>query len=80
MSSTDRAPRELHHEPKAVMWAREKAGLSQASLGRECGLSRSLISEIEAGTRSATPENLLKIASALNCPVVFLERKRQVTA
>jgi hypothetical protein len=32
--------------------------------------------EIESGWRSATPSNLLKIAVALNCPVLVLERKR----
>jgi transcriptional regulator with XRE-family HTH domain len=78
MSNPDRAPERLNQEPQAVTWAREKAGLSQAQLARECNVARSLISEIEAGTRNATPENLIKIARALNCPVVFLERKREM--
>lgn len=78
MRNTQRAPERLHHEPEAVTWAREKSGLTKAGLARACGFSRSLVSEIEAGTRNATPENLRKIARALNCPVVFLERKREV--
>jgi hypothetical protein len=32
--------------------------------------------EIESGWRSATPANLIKIAGALNCPIVALECKR----
>lgn len=34
------------------------------------------MNEIESGWRNATPANLRKIADALNCPVVLLERKR----
>lgn len=32
--------------------------------------------EVESGWCSATPANLAKIAEALNCPIVVLERKR----
>jgi hypothetical protein len=38
------------------------------------------MNEIESGWRSATPANLMKIADALNCPVVMLERKRNGTS
>lgn len=78
MTNPERAPLRLHHEPTAVQWARGKAGLSQSELARECGYSKSFICEIEGGTRNAGPAVLLKIAKALNCPVVFLERKREV--
>jgi transcriptional regulator with XRE-family HTH domain len=70
----------LNHEPDALRWAREKAGLTQTALAERTGLARTLIVEIEGGTRNATPENLLKLAEALNCPVVVLERKREPTA
>ena len=43
-----------------------------------CGVTRSLITEIENGTRNATPAMILKLAKALNCPKVVLERKREV--
>ena len=75
-----RAPLRLNHEPDAVRFARKKAGLTQTALAELTGLSRTLIVEIEAGTRSATPANLTKIAEILNCPVVFLERKREPEA
>lgn len=66
----------LDHEPEAVTYAREQAGLTKTQLADACKVSLSLISEIEAGTRNATPTMLNKLAKALNCPRVVLERKR----
>jgi transcriptional regulator with XRE-family HTH domain len=40
-------------------------------------VSKSLITEIENGTRNATPPMIRKLAEALNCPRVILERKRE---
>jgi transcriptional regulator with XRE-family HTH domain len=76
-SRTRSRPRKLHQEPEAVTWAREKAGLTKRALARTVGVSEQLVGEIESGWRNATPANLARIAEALNCPVVFLERKRQ---
>jgi transcriptional regulator with XRE-family HTH domain len=59
-----------------VRWAREKAGLTKRALAETIGISEQLMGEIESGWRSATPANLKKIADALNCPLVALERKR----
>jgi transcriptional regulator with XRE-family HTH domain len=69
-------PERLHQEPEAVTWAREKAGLTKRALARQVGISEQLMGEIESGWRSATPANLSRIADALNCPLVVLERKR----
>lgn len=69
-------PRQLNQEPAAVTWAREKAGMTKRSLADAIGVSEQLVGEIESGWRSATPANLEKIAYLLNCPQVFLERKR----
>ena len=66
----------LDHEPEAVEYARRKAGLTKTQLAQRLGVSLPLISMIEKGTRNATPELLLNMAEALNCPVVILERKR----
>lgn len=71
-----RRPSRLNHEPEAVTWAREKSGLTKRQLADLVGVSEQLMGEIESGWRSATPAKLIKIAGALNCPVVFLERKR----
>lgn len=74
-SSRKSAKHPLDHQPEAVKWAREQAGLTKTQLAKELGVSLSLISEIEAGTRNATPANLNRIAGALKCPRVALERK-----
>jgi transcriptional regulator with XRE-family HTH domain len=71
-----KAKQPLDHEPEAVTYARQKAGLSKTELAGRLGVSLSLISQIETGDRNATPAMLLRLADALNCPVVVLERKR----
>ncbi|WP_329174383.1 helix-turn-helix domain-containing protein [Streptomyces sp. NBC_01477] len=77
MSARQRTrPSRLHHEPEAVTWAREKSGLTKRALADLVGISEQLMGEIESGWRSATPANLIKIAEALNCPIVALECKR----
>jgi transcriptional regulator with XRE-family HTH domain len=68
----------LDHEPEAVIYARVQAGLTKTQLAGMCGVSLSLISEIESGTRNATPAMIIKLARALNCPRVVLERKREI--
>ncbi|MBD0735289.1 helix-turn-helix domain-containing protein [Streptomyces sp. CBMA29] len=70
-------PGRLRQEPEAVTWAREKAGLTKRALAAKVGISEQLAGEIKSGWRNATPANLNRIAEALNCPVVVLERKRQ---
>ncbi|MFJ2957073.1 helix-turn-helix domain-containing protein [Streptomyces sp. NPDC087270] len=71
-----RATNRLYQEPEAVTWARKMAGLTKRALAQRVGISEQLMGEIESGWRSATPANLIKIAEALNCPRVVLERKR----
>jgi transcriptional regulator with XRE-family HTH domain len=66
----------LDHEPEAVTYAREKAGLTMTELADRLGVSLSLISQIESGDRNATFAMQMKLAEALNCPRVVLERKR----
>ena len=66
----------LDHEPVAVTYARVQAGMTKTELAQACRVSLSLISEIESGTRNATPAMIIKLANALNCPRVVLERKR----
>lgn len=57
----------MNHEPDAVIYARERAGLTQLELAERCGISQQLVSKIEAGTRNATPTVLNRMASELNC-------------
>lgn len=78
-STTRKRPKDpLDHEPAAVTYARDQAGLTRTQLAEACGVTVSLISEIEKGTRNATPAMIIKMAAALNCPRVVLERKRDV--
>ena len=70
----------LDHEPEAVTYARQKAGLTRTALAKHLGVSLSLISQIESGDRNATPAMLIRLADALNCPLVVLERKRSTAA
>jgi transcriptional regulator with XRE-family HTH domain len=67
------------HEPAAVIYAREKAGLTKADVARELGVTLSLISQIESGKRNATPAMIRRLAQVFNCPVVILERKKYAT-
>lgn len=77
MAGPRKAPKDpLDHEPEAVTYAREKAGLTKTALAAALGVSISLISEIEGGTRNATPALQIEMARILNCPRVVLERKR----
>jgi transcriptional regulator with XRE-family HTH domain len=65
----------LHHDPAAVTWARKAKRWRQRELAAAVGISVSLMSEIESGSRNAGPDLLYRIAEALNCPVSMLERK-----
>jgi transcriptional regulator with XRE-family HTH domain len=69
----------LNHEPEAVTYARENAGLTKRELAKACGFSEQLMGEIESGRRNATPAKLRLIAAALNCPIVVLQAKRVTT-
>lgn len=69
----------LNHEPEAVVYARKKAGLSQAAaleLLKPIIRSPGHLSEIESGKRNATDAVLQRMAAIYNCPLVVLERKR----
>lgn len=80
-SSDERAPAELREIATNVTIGRARAGLSQAALAAEAGLSRSAISDIE---RAASPDpsfrTLLRIANALGISVgaLFVSTTRGV--
>lgn len=78
MPKTPRRPRRrpLNQSPEAVRWARSRTGYRQIDLARAVGISRSYMSEIESGERSAPPDVLARIAEQLNCPISMLERPR----
>lgn len=67
----------LDHIPEAVRYVREQAGLTQTQLAAMCDTTQGHISEIETGSRNAPPPLIKKLATAMNCPRVILERKRE---
>lgn len=66
----------LDHAPEAVTWARTEAGLTMTQLAAEAGVSLSLISEIEKGTRNAVPALIETMARILGCSPDQLKRKQ----
>lgn len=75
----------LNHEPEALAWAIRKSGYTQTELlaaltAAGSPVSKGQLSEIVKGTRNCRQPLLEAIAKALNCPVVALERKRDVAA
>jgi transcriptional regulator with XRE-family HTH domain len=66
----------LDHKPDAVKRARERTGLTRTEVARQLGVSLSLISEIEKGTRNATPAMILRLSDLLNCAPDTLRRRR----
>lgn len=69
----------FNHNPEAVTKARDDAGFSKTELARGLGVSQSLISEIEGGTRNAREDLLERMAEFLSCDVADL-RAEQVPA
>lgn len=65
----------LDHDPESLVWARKQAGVTQRWVAQQLGVSPGHMSEMEAGTRNATPANISKIAKLLGCPRVVLVRK-----
>ncbi|MFE7497581.1 helix-turn-helix domain-containing protein [Streptomyces albidoflavus] len=57
---------------RLIRHARQRAGVTQEHLGRQAGLSRGSITNIEAGTQMPPLYRLARIASALNVQPVEL--------
>ncbi|MFC0546894.1 helix-turn-helix domain-containing protein [Kutzneria chonburiensis] len=76
MPTTKKSPVRLHHDPEALRWARLAKGWKQQELARELGILPTTLCQMEAGTRSAGPRLLPKVAAILGCPISILEAKR----
>lgn len=63
------------HEPAHLTWIREARSVSKSQLAVAIGKSAALITELENGTRNATPEVLSRLADFLGCPISMLERR-----
>lgn len=65
----------LDHEPGAVIKARENAGMTRVQVARAIGVSAGLITEIEKGTRNATPARIEQMAEVFGVSPDQLKRK-----
>lgn len=54
---------------KNIKRLREAANMSQLELAEAVGVTRSMITQIERGTKSCTMQLGAAIAEALNCPI-----------
>jgi len=59
----------LNHRPARVTRAREAAGLTKTQLAEKLACSLSLVSEIEGGSRNASPARLELMAVVLEVPI-----------
>lgn len=74
MPKTSRPRRKapVEHDPRALRQARIRAGWMQGDLAREIGISQSVLSEAESGTRGISPKVRAGLAKVLSCdPITF---------
>ena len=55
-----------------------RAGMSQAELAEQLGLSREIISYLENGTRQPTLEQLHRVSAYFGCPVVYFYSDQKI--
>lgn len=67
--------RPLNHKPAEVRRARERLGLTRKQVADVLHVSPSLITEIEKGTRNATPAMILRLAPVLRVKPDTLRRR-----
>jgi transcriptional regulator with XRE-family HTH domain len=76
-----RAPtKPLNQDRAAITKQREDARLTKYRLAKILGCSRSLITEIEGGTRNAAPDLLTRMAAVFGCPVANLQASPATTS
>lgn len=63
--------------PARLRAARERAGLSQGQVAKLLGMQRPTISEIEAGRRKVTAEELARFGDIYNASVSWLLNEQQ---
>lgn len=63
----------LNHLPKALRWLRLASGLKQCDVANSAGVSASMLSGYEKGTRTPSLESLVRILSALDTGLAELE-------
>lgn len=69
----------MNHVGKLVKGAREAAGLESQALAEKIGLSRSAMSQLEAGNRSVKADEVVSIAQALGISPLALLKPESLT-
>lgn len=64
----------------ALRWAREDAGLSQAALARQLGVSQQAVAKVEHPDANPTVDTLLRVAAALGMSLTLDRRAARVRA
>ncbi|WP_433701837.1 helix-turn-helix domain-containing protein [Nocardiopsis sp. CA-288880] len=62
----------LNHRPSRVTEARTAAKLTKTELSEKLRCSLSLVSEIESGSRNASPQRLERMAEVLGVEISYL--------
>ncbi|HEX7631288.1 MAG TPA: helix-turn-helix transcriptional regulator [Lacunisphaera sp.] len=78
MTTSERAsePTKLtFHDPAEVRLRRKRAGLSQRQLANKAKITAAHLCNIELGKTEASPPVLQRIAKALGCRVIDIERR-----
>jgi transcriptional regulator with XRE-family HTH domain len=65
------------HDPTALAWLRERAGLTHYALAQACGTTSDQIRALETGGAVADDDQIRMLARALGCPSSTLERSRR---
>lgn len=70
------ARRPLDHDPATLRTRRVEAGLTGAELAQRAEISAGHLSELESGSRNASPPVLARLARELGCEIRDLTAKR----
>lgn len=65
-------------QPSMIVLARESRGLTQSDLARRLSVSSALLSRVEGGVRTPSPDLLDRLAAALDYPLEFFEQSDPV--
>lgn len=57
---------------EALRVIRERSGMTKAELADRAGIDRTLITRLEKGERTGTPNVIFKLAAALDCSAVAI--------
>ena len=72
--------RSVKLNPEALKVIRERSGMSKAELAEAAGIDRTLITRLENGERTGTPNVIARLAAALRCSQIAITRDEATVA